>query len=129
MSKKELLTSAERKAKFLKPFVDLCASSIDDQLEFFLKSFIFVLGNEWKKAVDLGNYFQKYVRDGGEGRPDLNVVQASDFLQKHGLTRTASQRSAEIKDIDLNSDNRISLIEYFLLHYKALILMFVVLWN
>jgi hypothetical protein len=39
-----------------------------------------------------------------------------------GLTRTATQRTQEIKDIDLNADNRISFIEYMLLHYKAMIL-------
>lgn len=43
-------------------------------------------------------------------------------MQKHGLTRTALQRTAEVKDIDLNADNRISFIEYLLIHYKAMIL-------
>ena len=115
--------AAERKAKFLPKFMDLLKRPLDEQLECFLKAFIFQLqGNEWQKVVQLADHFQKYVRDGGEGRSDLNVVQASDFLQKHGLTRTASERSAEIKDIDLDADQRISLIEYLLLHYKAMIL-------
>ena len=49
-------------------------------------------------------------------------MQASNFLQKHGVTRTASERTAEIKDIDFNSDNRISFLEYVILQYKAMIL-------
>ena len=53
---------------------------------------------------------------------DLNPVQASSFLQKYGLTRTAAQRTRELKDIDLDHDNRISFLEYMLLHYKAMIL-------
>lgn len=52
----------------------------------------------------------------------MNPVQAGAFLQKHGVTRTASERKAEVKDIDLNSDNRISFIEYIILHYKSMIL-------
>jgi hypothetical protein len=38
------------------------------------------------------------------------------------LTRTASQRTQELKDVDLNFDGRISFIEYMLLHYKAMVL-------
>jgi hypothetical protein len=87
-----------------------------------LKSFIFALGNSWKDVLKISNDFTKYCKDGGEGRMDLNPVQAADFLQKHGLTRTASQRTAEIKDIDLDFDGRTCMIEYLLLHYKAMIL-------
>lgn len=39
-----------------------------------------------------------------------------------GLTRTATQRTQEIKDIDLDADQRICFIEYLLIHYKAMIL-------
>ncbi|KAI3636024.1 hypothetical protein MIR68_002474 [Amoeboaphelidium protococcarum] len=103
-------------------FIDLCKAPIDDQLEVFLKSFIFALGNNWKEVVTLSNQFKKACKEGGEGKDDLNVVQASDFLQKYGVTRTASQRSAEVKDIDLNTDNRISFIEYLLLQFKSMVL-------
>jgi len=43
-------------------------------------------------------------------------------LHKNGLERTAQQRSAEIKDVDLDKNERISFVEYLLLHYKAMIL-------
>lgn len=112
----------KQKADYVDRFQKLCSSSVEDQTEFFLKAFIFVLGNSWKDVLKISTAFSKYCREGGEGRMDLNPVQAADFLQKHGLTRTASQRSAEIKDIDLNTDNRIAMIEYLLLHYKAMIL-------
>ena len=62
-------------------FSALCKQDIDAQVEFFLKSFIFALGNEWKEVIRLSNDFKKYCKDGGEGRMDLNPVQAADFLQ------------------------------------------------
>ena len=62
-------------------FIELCKQDIESQVEFFLKSFIFALGDEWKEVLRLSGEFKKYCRDGGEGRMDLNPVQASDFLQ------------------------------------------------
>jgi len=103
-------------------FAELCEKGVDDQQELFLKSFIFALGEEWKKLNVLNATYRKYVIEGGENKPDLNVVQASDFLQKNGAERTATQRRAEITDIDLDNNNRISFIEYLLLQYKGLIL-------
>jgi hypothetical protein len=52
----------------------------------------------------------------------MNHIQAADFLQKHGKTRTGIQRKHEIEDVDMNSDGQISFIEYLILHYKAMIL-------
>jgi hypothetical protein len=103
-------------------FKELCSQSIDDQMEFFLKSFIFALEDNWKDVVKLSKEYQKYIERGGEGKDDLNPVQAADFLQKNGLERTAQQRREEIRDIDLDKNDRISFIEYLLLHYKAMIL-------
>jgi hypothetical protein len=65
--------------------------------------------------------FKKYLGEQNEGK-DLDPVQASDFLQKNGKTRTAIQRKEELEDIDLNKDGRIGLTEYLLLHYKVMVL-------
>jgi hypothetical protein len=102
-------------------FKELTAKSLDDQLELFLKSFIFALEDNWKDVVKLSKAYQVYLRHSGESK-DLNVVQASDFLQKNGHERTALQRKEELQDIDLDFDGRICFIEYLLLHYKAMIL-------
>jgi len=69
----------------------------------------------------LSKRFKKYLKDQTE-KKDLNHVQASDFLQQNGKTRTGLERKKECKDIDLNSDGRICFIEYLLLHYKCMIL-------
>jgi hypothetical protein len=105
-----------------KLFGELCAKPIEDQQEFFLKSFIFALGDNWKEVPRLGSVFRKYIHEAGEGKNDFNEVQASDFLQKNGFTRTAIQRKNELNDIDLDNNKRIAFLEYLLLHFKFMIL-------
>lgn len=105
-------------------FDELVAQDIDTQAEAFLKSFIFELGDNWKDVAALQKDFTKAIGDSDEPtRPDLGQVMAADFLQKHGKERTALQRKEEVKDIDLNNDNRIALIEMALLVYKPMILL------
>jgi hypothetical protein len=106
----------------VREFQALAEKEDDDQVEFFLKSFIFDLGDNWKEVMSLQKLFKKRLADSGEGKKDLNPVMAADFLQKHGRERTALQRGQEIKDIDLDNNGRIAFIEYLLLHYKVMIL-------
>jgi len=103
-------------------FIELCKKNADDQLEFFLKSFIFALDDKWKDVVTLRQDFQKYVDRGGEGKPDLNFVQAAEFLQKQSKVRIAQQIKDELKDVDLDNNLRISFIEYLLMHFKVMVL-------
>ena len=97
----------------------------DGMCQFFLKSFIFALKDDWKQVPALLKEYKKQAKDTGHGTgpPDsLNHIQASDFLQKHGKTRTAAERKAELNDVDINNDGWISFLEYLLLHYKVMIL-------
>eukprot|EP00026_Physarum_polycephalum_P011918 Phypoly_transcript_12168.p1 GENE.Phypoly_transcript_12168~~Phypoly_transcript_12168.p1 ORF type:complete len:308 (+),score=111.53 Phypoly_transcript_12168:162-1085(+) len=103
-------------------FVELAKKPADEQLEFFLKSFIFALDDRWKDVVSLLSEFQKYVQRGGEGKPDLNFVQAAEFLQKQSKTRIAQQIKDELKDIDMDNNSRISFLEYLLIHFKVMVL-------
>jgi len=106
----------------IREFQQLAERTDDDQVEFFLKSFIFDLGDNWKEVMTLQKAFKKRLADAGEGKQDLNPVMAADFLQRNGRERTALQRGQEIKDIDLDNNGRIAFIEYLLLHYKVMIL-------
>jgi len=105
----------------LAKFDDLCAKTTEDQTELFLTSFIFELGDDWKKVIELGDAFRRYLFRQNQDH-DLNPVEAADFLQHQGRTRTGMERKAELLDIDLNFDGRICFIEYLLLHFKPLIL-------
>lgn len=82
-------------------FAELCAKDVDDQMEFFLKSFIFALDERWKEVSALRQKYGKYLKDLGNGAKDLNFVQAADFLQKNDKTRIAQQIKDELADIHL----------------------------
>ena len=82
-----------------------------DQCEFFLKSFIFALGDNWQDVPRLCTEFQKHAKNTGDSSQNMNHIQAADFLQKDGKTRTGIQRKHEGEDVDSNSDGRISLSE------------------
>merc|ERR1712232_132592 len=107
-------------------FQDLVSKSVADQTEFFLKSFIFALDDKWKELINLSKVFNKYLQDYGKADGDtdnaLDPSQAADFLQKNGKTRTAMQRRTEVRDIDIDNNDRITFIEYLLLHYKSMII-------
>jgi len=116
---------ADRKARYdecNKKFQDLCNGTPDDHLEFFLRSFIFDLGDDWKAPVVMQKSFLKVAQESEPGKTDLNPVAAADFLQKNGRERTSLQRKAEVTDVDLDHNGRIAFIEYLLLHYKCMIL-------
>ena len=53
-----------------------------------MKSFIFALGDDWKKIGELAKAYKKYVAEGPDDEPDLNFVQASDFLQRNGQVKS-----------------------------------------
>jgi hypothetical protein len=90
----------------LDKFASLCQKDINDQVEFFLKSFIFALEDDWKKVVTLSKDFQKYLKDYQSGASELDSTHAADFLQKNGKTRTALQRKAEVRDVDLDFNDK-----------------------
>eukprot|EP01094_Clydonella_sp_ATCC50884_P030361 TRINITY_DN989_c0_g1_i1.p2 TRINITY_DN989_c0_g1~~TRINITY_DN989_c0_g1_i1.p2 ORF type:complete len:268 (+),score=105.16 TRINITY_DN989_c0_g1_i1:34-804(+) len=108
-------------AQYADRFAALAEKSIEEQQELFLKSFIFALGDDWREVSRLAKMFADYLRDTGSER-DLNPAAAAEFLQKNGKTRTALQRRDEIRDIDLDMNDRIAFLEYLCLHYKAMIL-------
>ncbi|GAB5368706.1 hypothetical protein AAMO2058_001342800 [Amorphochlora amoebiformis] len=110
----------EKKCK--EEFQELLTKDVDSQQEMFLKSFIFELGEDWKAIPQLAKSFKESCKVAGEGKMDMNHIQAAKFLQENGQTRTALERKRELKDIDINNDGRIAFIEYLLLHYKAMVL-------
>ncbi|XP_049848443.1 uncharacterized protein LOC126315242 [Schistocerca gregaria] len=103
-------------------FAELINKSVDEQTEFFLRSFIFELGDNWVEIPRLATNFKNYIKTLGTGGNMLNYTQVSDFLQKEGQARTSYQRKAELVDIDIDANNVLSITEIFLLLYKILIL-------
>ena len=116
-----LASRASFDSALIQKFDKVLQEDTDSQCELFLKSFIFDLGDEWKKVVELSTSFKKFLLDAGDEN-DCSCIQAAHFLQKNGKTRTGLQRKEELRDVDLNFDDRISFLEYLLLHYKPMVL-------
>ncbi|GBG32858.1 Calcium-regulated actin-bundling protein [Hondaea fermentalgiana] len=106
---------------FVERFTALQAESIDEQRDVFSRRFVFSLGDRYSEVFDLATAFTAACA-ADEGAETLSMAGAANFLQQNGKTRTAIQRRAELKDVDLNQDGRCSFIEYLLLHYKIMIL-------
>lgn len=99
-------------------FSALCKAPTEEQRDFFVKRFILALDEKYFEVIDLHTKFN--ARAGGH--TDLDFVGASDFLQKNGKARTATQIKGELKDVDVDNNGKTSFIEYLLLHYKIMIL-------
>jgi len=108
----EQLASARTK------FSALCKTSTAEQRDFFVKRFILALDDGYFDVMEMHKNFDIKAKGG----IDLDFVGASDFLQKNGKTRTATQIKGELKDVDVDNNGRTSFIEYLLLHYKIMIL-------
>jgi len=121
--RKKMATKAKQDFnKNVEKFKELTAKTSEDQAELFLKSFILDLDEEWKRVPELNKKFRQYLRDHNEFGDALNLIQASDFLQQQGAARTANERKEELRDVDLDSDQKICFIEYLLLVFKPMIL-------
>lgn len=81
------------------------------------------MGDDWVSVPRLATRYKDYIKALGDGSTELNAVQASDFLQKEGATRTGSERKLELVDIDLDCNNMLALIELLLLIHKKMILL------
>ena len=101
------MTRSARTASTICNFTKIVESPPDEQCEFFLKSFIFALGDKWKDVPRLKEAFTKHAKSTGPDAAHMNHIQAADFLQHHGKTRTGLQRKTELEDIDLNNDGQI----------------------
>lgn len=121
-----LLPPKDHTEESIARFSEISAKPAEEMCQFFLKSFIFGLKDDWKDVPLLLKSFLRQCRDTGDGSApspeQMNHIQAADFLQKNGKTRTASERKAELSDVDIDSDGYITFIEYLLLHYKVMIL-------
>jgi len=99
-------------------FSALCKETSVVQRDFFVKRFILALDDKYTEVMNLHAKFDAKAK----GENSLDFVGASDFLQKTGKTRTATQVKGELKDVDVDSSGRTTFIEYLLLHYKIMIL-------
>lgn len=108
---------------FKDQFVELSKKSIEDQGAFFRERYVFKLGQERYTEVKILEAKFKHFLKRDDGKADsMSPAVAADFMQNLGKTRTATQRKAELADVDVNQDGRTSFLEYLILHFKIMIL-------
>jgi hypothetical protein len=107
------LTEEELKQKF----AEVTATSIDDQCKFFLRAFVTDFAGRFEDVLDLAEEFKQYAPDTGVVR-ELEEDKAHLFLERRGETLTVKELRDALKEIDLDSNNRVSFIEYALYKYQ-----------
>jgi hypothetical protein len=64
VSKARLMrANSEKQMQYRTKFDELVNDTLDNQCAFFMKSFIFALGDNWKDVPTLTSKFQKYLSD------------------------------------------------------------------
>eukprot|EP00043_Microstomoeca_roanoka_P017197 m.178679 g.178679 ORF g.178679 m.178679 type:complete len:255 (-) comp16594_c1_seq1:6874-7638(-) len=110
---KKVLTQEEIQKKF----EEVTDSSIDNQAQFFLRSFVTEFSGNFEEVLDLAEEFKKYAPDTGVVR-ELEEDKAHLFLERRGETLTVVELREALKAIDLDNNNRVSFIEYCLYKYS-----------
>jgi len=101
--------------EYLDRFKELVAKSIDEQAKTFLRAFVGEFQGKFEQVLDLVEDFRKYVPK-GEGQ--LDEHQAHIFLEKKGEAATVVEFREKMKEIDIDFNKRVSVIEYLLFKYK-----------
>lgn len=68
---------------------------------------------EWRLTFD------QLDLEGNQGGHDLDDFQAARFLEKHGQTMTVVERRTALKNIDVDNNKRMGLMEWLVHHYKV----------
>jgi len=87
------------------------------QAQFFLNAFWKELGKEAEHIWDIVQTFIKLDKSGDAGK-SLDEFNSARLLEQLDQAMTAVQRRNALKEIDVDTDNMMSLLEYLVWHYK-----------
>jgi len=102
--------------QFMPQLKELVAKSIDEQTKAFLRAFVVDFQGKFEQVLDLAEEFRGYTSKGGDGQ--LDEHQAHIFLEKKGEAATVVEFRDKMKQIDLDFNKRVSVLEYLLFKYK-----------
>eukprot|EP00056_Hartaetosiga_gracilis_P014125 m.239792 g.239792 ORF g.239792 m.239792 type:complete len:252 (+) comp14066_c0_seq1:141-896(+) len=103
--------------ELMEKFAEVTATSINDQATYFLRAFVTEFSGNFEEVLDLAEEFKKYAPASGVVR-ELEEDQAHLFLERRGETLTVKELRDELKEIDLDSNNKVCFIEFCLFKYK-----------
>jgi len=101
---------------YMPQFKELVNKPIDEQTKAFLRAFVVDFQGKFEQVLDLVEEFRTYTTKGGDGQ--LDEHQAHIFLEKKGEAATVVEFREKLKQIDLDFNKRVSVIEYLLFKYK-----------
>jgi len=84
----------------------------------FLNAYWDEVSGDRELIWDQTNIFIALDIDNGKEGSDLDEFNAHRFLEKLGETKTVKQMRDELKEIDMDFNKRMALVEYFLWHYR-----------
>mmetsp|Transcript_37023 Transcript_37023/g.59303 ORF Transcript_37023/g.59303 Transcript_37023/m.59303 type:complete len:235 (-) Transcript_37023:215-919(-) len=88
------------------------------QAKFFLNAFWKEFSNDAEKVWEFTHQFIELDKKGEKGSC-LDEFQAHRLLEKQGTVLTVVEMRKALKDIDLDTDNKMSLVEYCVWRYKV----------
>jgi len=107
--------------QLVEKFEELKTQDVDSQCEYFLKSFIFGLGDDWGKVNVITKDFKLSLKSSKQTK-NLEGAQIAELLVRHGKVRTGDQRRKELKEIDKTCHDNVCLLQYLMLYYKGMII-------
>lgn len=102
--------------EYLPRFKELVEQSIDEQTKAFLRAFVVEFQGKFEQVLDLVEEFKGYTTKGGDGQ--LDEHQAHIFLEKKGEAATVVEFREKMRQIDIDFNKKISVLEYLLFKYK-----------
>eukprot|EP01111_Echinosteliopsis_oligospora_P000342 TRINITY_DN1033_c0_g1_i1.p1 TRINITY_DN1033_c0_g1~~TRINITY_DN1033_c0_g1_i1.p1 ORF type:complete len:291 (-),score=127.60 TRINITY_DN1033_c0_g1_i1:251-1003(-) len=107
---------AQGAGEYLPKLQELMKESIDDQTKAFLRAFVADFQGKFEQVLDVSEEFKVYAKESKDGQ--LDEHQAHIFLEKKGEAATIVDFRDKMRQIDLDFNKRISVIEYLLFKYK-----------
>jgi len=105
-------------ANCIKEFASVNKSQVyKQQGQFFLNAFWKEFGKQAEEVWEVALQFQKLDPKAEKGNA-LNEVESARLLEVRAQTLTVLERRAALKEIDIDTDNKMSLLEYLLWRYK-----------
>jgi len=96
-----------------------------EQAKAFMNAYWFAVSNEVENIWNWTHQFIVLDHDNGKEGCDLDEFNAHRFMEKLGDTKTIRDLRDELRDIDMDFNKRMALIEYLLYRYKYTISDFV----
>jgi len=101
--------------EYLERLKEVLTKSIDEQAKVFLRAFVTDFQGRFEQVLDLVEDFKGYANK-ADGQ--LDEHQAHIFLEKKGEAATVVEFREKMKQIDIDFNKRVSVLEYLLFRYK-----------